>query len=473
MTDLNTIISTVGYSLSSNIRSDYKLINIFLPIIITLILTFIGKNITKIINYFKGNNYKYKQVITYYSVLQNGIWVPENRDPIYDNYKHYIFESIVDYITSKNINSKNCSVISNSFNYSGNALYNKNIKYFETIKIPIDFVEIEKNIYIKFSCCVTDEKVNRAKMTEICIASNKSVNVIDTFIKKCYDIKKKDVIDKIEQLTQETYFYTPYKIVNNNVTFKKYKYNPTKNLDNIITPNIQEIKDLIDDFVNKKNMYSKQIITHKLTLLLYGEAGTGKSSLIQAISKCTKRSIIDVRLSAFKTNQQLNDIFYSGKIYVMNDKGESVVDAIDNDKIIYMLEEIDTIDMCTNVVKIPFKKKKIDKKDEEEEEEIDNLNLGTLLTIFDGTMNTNNRIMLITTNKPELLDERLIRPGRITKQLYFTYMTSDCIYKLLEKYYDCELDNKIQIKNKYTPAQIEQMCFEYKNVNDLLKNIVK
>lgn len=45
----------------------------------------------------------------------------------------------------------------------------------------------------------------------------------------------------------------------------------------------------------------------------------------------------------------------------------------------------------------------------------DDLNLAGLLNVLDGVVDTPGRLLVLSTNHPEMLDPALIRPGRINR----------------------------------------------------------
>ena len=69
----------------------------------------------------------------------------------------------------------------------------------------------------------------------------------------------------------------------------------------------------------------------------------------------------------------------------------------------------------------------------------DELNLSGLLNVLDGVVDTPGRIVIMTTNHPELLDPALIRPGRIDKTLELGYMLAVDVIAMLEHYYQTRL----------------------------------
>ena len=108
----------------------------------------------------------------------------------------------------------------------------------------------------------------------------------------------------------------------------------------------------------------------------------------------------------------------------------------------------------------------------------DQLNLTGLLNVLDGVVDTPGRILIMTTNHPEMLDPALIRPGRIDKKIMLGYMCSIDVVAMLEHYFQTTLQSEQQqrveraIQDGYlklTPAQVEQMTAECDEVDDLLR----
>lgn len=92
-------------------------------------------------------------------------------------------------------------------------------------------------------------------------------------------------------------------------------------------------------------------------------------------------------------------------------------------------------------------------------QEIDNpekLNLSFILNLLDGVLETPGRILIMTSNHPELLDPALIRPGRIDVNLTVGNCTRNMIIDMFKFFYD---DDEINLDDwKYntelTPAEV-------------------
>ena len=112
----------------------------------------------------------------------------------------------------------------------------------------------------------------------------------------------------------------------------------------------------------------------------------------------------------------------------------------------------------------------------------DELNLSGLLNVLDGVVDTPGRILVMTTNHPEMLDPAIIRPGRIDKRIMLGYMQGNDVVSILEHYFQCTLTDdqralvEVAINGdgfrhpqvRMTPAQVEQMTAEYDDLNEMI-----
>jgi hypothetical protein len=113
--------------------------------------------------------------------------------------------------------------------------------------------------------------------------------------------------------------------------------------------------------------------------------------------------------------------------------------------------------------------------------EADKLDLATLLNVLDGVRETPGRIIVLSTNYPERLDEALLRPGRFDMMLEFEKHTPKVIRQHLEKHYDVTLTeeqwSRIDVKelyHKWTPAEVSQILFRrVADVNGAIDDLLK
>ncbi|KAG8158929.1 hypothetical protein KVR01_011372 [Diaporthe batatas] len=70
------------------------------------------------------------------------------------------------------------------------------------------------------------------------------------------------------------------------------------------------------------------------------------------------------------------------------------------------------------------------------------ISLSGLLNAIDGVASHEGRVLIMTTNKPEALDEALIRPGRVDLQVAFTNATQEQARELFERMYEADSKRK-------------------------------
>lgn len=66
------------------------------------------------------------------------------------------------------------------------------------------------------------------------------------------------------------------------------------------------------------------------------------------------------------------------------------------------------------------------------------ISLSGLLNAIDGVASHEGRVLIMTTNKPEALDDALIRPGRVDLQVAFTNATQEQARELFERMYEAD-----------------------------------
>mmetsp|Transcript_12067 Transcript_12067/g.19403 ORF Transcript_12067/g.19403 Transcript_12067/m.19403 type:complete len:774 (-) Transcript_12067:940-3261(-) len=109
----------------------------------------------------------------------------------------------------------------------------------------------------------------------------------------------------------------------------------------------------------------------------------------------------------------------------------------------------------------------------------DQLSLSGLLNVLDGVVDTPGRIVILTTNHPEMLDPALIRPGRVDKKLMLGFMRAEDAMSMLELYFQTELsqEQKKRVSAlfegdangvKLTPAEVEQLAAEHDVLDSMI-----
>ncbi|CAG8978481.1 hypothetical protein HYALB_00005056 [Hymenoscyphus albidus] len=226
----------------------------------------------------------------------------------------------------------------------------------------------------------------------------------------------------------------------------------------------------INEYLNPvtARWYANRGIPYRRGYLFYGPPGTGKTSLTFALAGVFGLDIHVVSLlEPTLTEEELGMLFTNLPA-----------------RCIVLLEDIDTAGLIRNEPTETAEERKGDgEKDGQrgfdvgdltkafkkasqmsEEERKKGISLSGLLNIIDGVASHEGRVLVMTTNHPEKLDEALIRPGRVDHQVPFDYASQHQIRELFVRMYrdDLELGDETttivttEIKNKseVTPAII-------------------
>ena len=276
-------------------------------------------------------------------------------------------------------------------------------------------------------------------------------------------------------------------------SYEEYRFDSGKTFDNVFFPQKEAILKRLDFFTQNKDWYRKRGIPHTIGFMFYGEPGCGKTSTIKAIANYTKRHIVSIPLSKINSCKELLGIFYNSRI---NDK------HIPLHKRLYVLEDIDCDDLkhivaerrnknlesqdvgsCSEdekdtreqmAAQLLLAKHLMKNKNEDGNKKggtfdlmmTNKLTLAGILEVLDGVMEMDGRMLVMTTNYPERLDEALIRPGRIDMKINFAKCTKECLIQMYEHFYEDthifgswpgELNKDSLPGDRWTPAEAAQI----------------
>lgn len=209
---------------------------------------------------------------------------------------------------------------------------------------------------------------------------------------------------------------------------------------------LDSVIDDLDSFLKSEVWYTKKSIPYTRGYLLFGEPGTGKSSLIKSLIEFGKRSIHYLVLSKVKNDDELFKL----------------LENIKYDQTVLVLEDVDCI---SNIVLKRKNQVEIEELDDKEKgKEKEGITLSSLLNALDGGMiDAHGRILVMTTNHVDKLDPALIRSGRIDKKIEFGLCNAYQIAHLYENYFDHPPPGDINVGVDISPADVAGIFLQYKN----------
>jgi predicted AAA+ superfamily ATPase len=249
------------------------------------------------------------------------------------------------------------------------------------------------------------------------------------------------------------------------IGFTKTIFTTTKSLNNLFGVSIVEAKKRLDMFLNNKDWYVEKGIPYSLGFLLSGSPGCGKTSFIKAIAGDTGRHIINLQLTENTRVSDLNNLFYNESLNVQDRTGFKSLD-IPFAQRLYVLEDAD----CLTDIVLSRKHKKPEAKEEKDKnfekemskkiKEMDDsprITLSHLLNILDGILEIDGRMIVMTTNHIEKIDEALKRPGRFDFVVEFKKFTSETINEMIYHLFGKKFDVGKKYNLQFTPAQIQEV----------------
>lgn len=162
------------------------------------------------------------------------------------------------------------------------------------------------------------------------------------------------------------------------------------------------LRDLLDFFEpTALGWYSDRGIPYQRGYLWHGPPGTGKSSLSLSIAGEFGLDIYVVNLSS------------------INDKDLSTLFSELPPQCLVLLEDIDAASSKRSEVTDLTYDDQNDRCSSPKKPIREMVSLSTLLNVIDGVGSPKGRVLIMTTNHPERLDDALVRPGRVDMKVEF------------------------------------------------------
>ena len=308
----------------------------------------------------------------------------------------------------------------------------------------------------KESMSIKDDGKNVSYEIVLC-SKMKNMQDIYTYIEGCIEIYDEHL--KTQLKNQFTFIFDGVKKNSEgcNKTFKleyqEYPFMSTKTFDNMFFERKQELIKRIDYFNNNKQTYQRLGIPYTFGMLFHGPPGCGKTSAIKAIANYTKRHVIILPVKRIKSIETMKQIFLSTFVNSY---------YIPSDKRLYVFEEIDcgqwknvVMDRTLQEETVPPPLVIINEKEKPVVEEV-TINLGEFLELLDGIIEISGRMIILSSNRPEILDSALLRPGRIDFNIEFNKMSRDDVKKMYNLWFDEHIPKHIyETMKDYTFSQAE------------------
>lgn len=205
----------------------------------------------------------------------------------------------------------------------------------------------------------------------------------------------------------------------------------------------------MNNFKHNKHVIEQLGLPYKLSMLLHGSPGTGKTSSVQILASYLQKDIYYINLNNVKTNKALLMVF------------EYVNKKCVNGGIIVM-EDIDV--MCKVVLKRGERGERGTEEGKEGKESLhpltppgDELTLSYFLNILQGGLTIEGTIFVATTNDIDVLDPAFIRPGRFDLRMKLDMCDHYQFQMIYLKFFGRKIPDILlcRIKEmKYTPAAV-------------------
>ncbi len=300
------------------------------------------------------------------------------------------------------------------------------------------------------------------------INESDKTDVIEDFCKMCI----KEYIKSFSSEKWKQYIYT------HDEGWEKTESKNARKISTIVLGNNlkEEIVNDFNLFLKSEQWYIDRDIPYSRGYLFYGYPGTGKTSMIKALALSSMRHIHYLMLSNIEDDAKLmkllKDIDYSKTILVIEDI-DATINAVKSREM-SQTNSPKTVNSETenDIILSVIKEMKGGENNEKKENK---LTLSGILNALDGVFNTHGRILIMTSNHPEILDEALIRPGRIDCKYFFDYCNKQQAKELYKVFFDEEVDFEFEFKeDTYTPAQISSIFLRYRqNPRESLFNLEK
>lgn len=354
------------------------------------------------------------------------------------------------------------------------------------------FTKITEDIYVKtetIKSSSSNDKGNDFDYVDLEITlqtPSNNFSKIKAFVDKAIKEYNEERLDSMKE--QHIFVFNTIDKESNFPCYIEYPFTTTKTFDNMFYDQKEHITKCINNFIENRDEYLRLGIPYTLGILLHGEAGCGKTSFVKALAHYTKRHVVIIPVNKVKNIDTLKNIFLSTEINYVK---------IPNSKRLYVFEDADCSAWRNILVKREllsmYKPEEVEKKDEmlyeviskfasedkEEKpkrqlEEKMTLTLSEVLELFDGVIEIDGRMVVMTTNHINVIDPALLRPGRFDLKIEFGKLSKNNIADMFRLWFGRELPPEVLKKTKdrhFTQADLGSI-FSSRDKDSIYKTLM-
>lgn len=275
----------------------------------------------------------------------------------------------------------------------------------------------------------------------------------------------RDIINeawRVYRQDDQAHLTAVYRPVARNGGWKCVARRNRRSLDTIVLDPVEKEK-LLDDVKfyldgAAKEWYAARGIPYRRGYLFYGLPGTGKTSTSLAIAGQFGLQLYVISL----LDPHINDTFLH-TFFTNLPKGALI-----------LLEDIDSAGLARETFDKSLESYNRTRYRSHRQQPTTRVTLSGLLNAIDGADSPEGHLLIMTTNKPEALDEALIRPGRIDYKIGFKAVSPVQARAIFMRMYKGDVDEKVDLDaladsfsekvpdDVFTPAELQGHLLRFK-----------